>query len=161
MPIPHISGKKINLECNTPFVPEFNDLLTGIDDSTEIIYFDATNYIETQGKEGKSVDHFLFTCSIFWRGVIDSFKLEPDETLRENQQGHILINAQLAFLFLSYMDPSLLGYIFMKMQAMLIDGVVFSESYIAAQAQMLLSKTQIQSLADSLEDEDGEGAGSE
>lgn len=159
MPIPHISFPVIDLECNDKVDPV--DMMTGTDENSGTVYFDATEYIERKGNDKQSIDHFMYVCSYFFKKCVDYFGLTPDNSVRENKSHHILMNTNLVYLFLSYVEPNLLGHIFEKFDEILTEGVSYSEEYVANLARTHLSKEDILSLAGQIKDEDGEGAGTD
>ena len=149
MPVPHITGSPISLECNVPLSEEFPDVMTGYSNDDEILYFDATAIIEAKGDKQQSVDKFFFLFSYMHLNLSRSFDMDTKKTVRVNRDNdHILIDATFALLFMLYVEPQLIAYYYQKLLYLLQDGVVFSDSLVASLAKRQLDEETLKSLID-------------
>lgn len=157
MPLVHITGEPIKITCTKPFSPEFPTLLTETSTDDEIEYFDATAFLESLKNEALSVDRFFLNFQFQQRAIINSYKLDPKKTVRVDPNNHILIDVSFAYLFISYVEPDFIAYINNKIVDMFQDGMVFSDSFIAAKAKDQLGDDVLMSLAHGADSTTGEG----
>lgn len=147
MPIVHITGSPIKLECNVPFSEEFPDIMTGYSDDDEILYFDATALVEGSGNPQLSVDKFFFNFNYIHLNLSKSLELDTKKTVRVNRNdNHILIDATFALLFILYVEPHLIAYYYQKLLALLQDGIVLSDSLVATLAKRQLGDEMLKTL---------------
>lgn len=125
-----VSGKPTDLKCTEQAFSEFPDLLFG-NKTDNGIYFDATSYIQNKPI---TVDDFLRKCDWEIEALIKSYELNPNECFLINNEGHILIDGNLTYLFLSYVEQDFLAYMCDRCHDLFKDGVAVSDSYILRHA---------------------------
>ena len=110
---------------------EFPELLFGSSEKN-IIYFDATYYIEQKGNvQVHSVHNFINLFSFWLKGFCDAYQIqENDMTIIESKTNHVMIEESMALLFICYIDPMFGVYLFERAEELLLDGVVISDSYL-------------------------------
>lgn len=125
-----VSGKSIDLKCTEQVFSEFPDLLFGntIDNG---IVFDATSYIQNKPI---TVDDFFRKCDWMIESLIKSYELDINECFFINKEGHILIDGNLTYLFLSFAEQDFLAYMCDRCNDLFKDGVAVSDSYILRHA---------------------------
>lgn len=132
-----VSGKPVNITCNEHSFPEFPNLLFGkIEKST---FFDASLYLQTIHSEF-SVDDFMLQCEPFILKLLSSYNMESEQTFILNQDGHILIDGTFSYLFLSFVEPDFLAYVFDRIHEVFANGFAVSDTYLLHHASRRLSK---------------------
>lgn len=127
--------KEQKLISYEPWFGEFPDLLFCAGENN-ISYFDATHYIASRGNASvHSARAFsdLFTGWIEAAGKIYNLEREELFTIDPND-GHELVEASLALLFVAYVDPAFGIYMTDCMTQMLLEGFMCSDTYVMAQA---------------------------
>lgn len=138
MAIPHITGDSINIKCEEQFLPEFPDLKIGKTDDDDVLYFDATGYIESKNNSNLSVDKFFFYYTPMQKALINSYGLDTTKIVRCNHDNHILIETSFIFLFICYVEPEFIAFVNDKLMNLMLNGYAFSDAFVAT-----LAKTQL------------------
>lgn len=133
--------KLISYESN---FGEFPDLLfcTGEND---LSYFDATQYIVGRGN---AAVHSTGAFSAMFSTWIDAagkiYGLSRDEMFTTDPtNGHELMEASLAMLFVAYIDPSFGIYMSDCITQMLLEGFMCSDTYILMQARNRFTESEL------------------
>lgn len=133
------SAKQTNLTCTEQSFPEFPDALFG--KSTEgIAFFDATHYLQKQGRRSTlSVEQFFQQYEPIISSLIVAYKINEEDLHLVNKEGHHLIDGNLLYLFIAYVEPDFWAYIFDRIQDMFSIGFCLSDSLILQSARERLS----------------------
>ena len=129
------SGKPLNIQCKEQAFPEFPELLFGTTTDNGSV-FDATSYLQSNQL---TVDDFL---------LIKSYELDENKCMFINNDGHILIDGSLVYLFLSFVEPDFLAYMCDRCHDLFTNGVAVSDSYILEHAFMRLDEKSINKIKD-------------
>lgn len=141
---PKISGKPLQLKCSEHAFPEFPDLLFG-DTGDSISYFDATAYIQTKGLDINIIDFFKhYEYPI--KALMSSYGVSDEEICKINQEGHYLIDGNLVYLFISFVEPEFFAYIYDRIHEMFSDGFCLSDTYIVKLAKSRLSESILEKI---------------
>lgn len=136
---PKLSGKPIRLNCTEQVFSEFPDLLFGKANDNGM-FFDATSYLKDKPF---TVDNFFCKCEWMLKSLIKSYKLEEDKCFQINHDGHILIDGNLVYLFLSFVEQDFLAYMCDRCHDLFTEGVAISDSYILHHAYERLDRESI------------------
>lgn len=127
------AGKAIDLKCTEPLFPEFPEMLFGRQIDGQI-FFDATAYIKSK-RLSLSVDAFLKKYEGPISDIISTLQLNEDGVCYLNTEGHILIESSLVYLFISFVNPPFLLYIFDRMDELFSNGFAVSDAYLLRKAR--------------------------
>lgn len=140
------SDSEIQLKCTEQAIPEFPNLLFGTQIDTGISYFDATSYIQKTAPD-KSVNNFFVEYKHLIARLCNSYDIKNDDVCKINEQGHYLIDGNFSYLFISFVEPNFLAYIFDRIHDLFSNGIVVSDSYIAQMAKKRLSQEVLLEIA--------------
>lgn len=132
-----ISGSPVNIQCNKQALPEFPNLLFGEIDKS--IYFDASLYLQETHPD-ITVSDFMQQCEQFIEKLLGSYGMESEKAFIPNQDGHILIDGTFSYLFLSFVEPDFLAYVFDRIHEVFANGFAVSDTYLLHHASRRLSK---------------------
>lgn len=140
------TGKVINIKCTEVALPEFPQLLFGTHfDGSRL--FDATNYLQQKDQDGKlSVEDFFQQFNFQINAIAKTYELTTDKLVFINVEGHQLIDGCLCYPFLSYVDTQFCAYINEMMDELFVNGVVISDSHLAALVKKRMSPELYQQL---------------
>lgn len=137
----------IDLKCTEQSIPEFPNLLFGTQIDGGATYFDATIYLQKEAPEKNIQLFFTFyqkpiesLCEAYSIGYRDYFKI--------NKSGHYLINANFVFLFIAFVDPNFLGYVFDRIHDLFTNGVAVSDSYLLRETFERIPKEMLEKSED-------------
>lgn len=113
--------------CDEIRYREFPNLRFGkCEDGT--VYFDATHFINTEGDLRKhNVRDFDIGFHFWKKAICDAYKIEPEDIIFQNKDGHFLVEESLALLFVAYIDPPFGVYMLERVAEMLVRGIVISD----------------------------------
>lgn len=133
---------------------EFPELLFGSSEKN-IIYFDATLYIEQKDKaQSHSVTQFINSFSFWLKGFCDAYQMQKDEmVIIDSTTNHVMIEHSMALLFVCYIDPMFGVYLLERVEELLLDGVVISDSYLMHLVVNRLTKESITKILNDNSDE--------
>lgn len=143
----NVSGKPIDLVCSEPAIPEFPDLLFGTTIDNSITYFDATAYLHTKRLSIK-VNDFFEKCKTQIESLQQSYHMNEHEICRFNKEGHLLIDGNFAYLFISFVEPDFLAYVFDRIHELFSSGFCVSDTYILSASKKRLSKEALEAIID-------------
>jgi hypothetical protein len=109
------------------------------------VYFDATHYLEkADNNRNYSVKDFDIAFT-FWKSAIsNAYDLQFSELVVLNSgSGHVMMDQALSLLFIAYLDSSFAIHILERMEEMLINGVVLSDSALLLMTQERLTQEDI------------------
>ena len=129
-----VSGSPINIQCTEHDFPEFPELLFGKTDKG-VTYIDASSYLQNTGL---SINTFLTDYKGAIEAIIKSHGLDEDKVCVLNAEGHILIDSSLVYLFISFVNPDFLAYMFDRIDEMFSVGFTVSDTYLLQQARRRL-----------------------
>ena len=142
---PQISGKPLQLTCSEPAFPEFPDLLFGTSIENDISYFDATLYIQTKGLSITAIDFFKqYETPI--KALMEAYKIKETHICRLNHEGHYLIDGNLTYLFISFIDPDFLAYICDRIHELFKVGFCISDTYLVQESKSRLTKDVLETI---------------
>lgn len=142
---PNFSGKPIELTCSEQAFSEFPELLFGTS-SDYGTFFDATSYIQTT-TPGLDLANFFADFRVQIGLICKSNHIDADGIAKLNQQGHVLIEINFLYLFISFVKPDFLAYICDRIHELFMTGYCVSETQIARLAKYRLSKEVLIDLA--------------
>lgn len=125
--------KVVNLVCTERSFPEFPNLLFGTSPEGAS-YFDASAYTSNNDV----VHSFFHECATLIEKLTKSYQLASNQIAFTNKQGHILIDGNFTYLFLSFVEPDFLAFIYDRIHEMFAKGVVVSDSYLLHHALIRL-----------------------
>ena len=82
-----------------------------------------------------SVDAFLKKYEGPISDIISTLQLNEDGVCYLNTEGHILIESSLVYLFISFVNPPFLLYIFDRMDELFSNGFAVSDAYLLRKAR--------------------------
>jgi hypothetical protein len=124
--------KKIN-PCIESRYREFPEVLFGKSCEDDMVYFDATHYLEQKRKTlNDAIETFEQKSEMFISALCEVYEMSKEEIIvRDEKTGHLLIEESLALLFVAYIDPGFAVYMLERLSEMLLTGLVLSDSAIA------------------------------
>lgn len=133
------SGKHVeNIQCSEQAFPEFPDLLFGTSIDKRIQYFDATDYLQKQGLSMYSVEDFLSAYYHPISALVSAYELEKNKVCIYNVEGHTLLDSNLVYLFISYLNPDFLAHLNDRAHELFRTGFCVSDSYLYRMAKTRL-----------------------
>lgn len=142
---PNFSGKPIDCICTEPAIPEFSELLFGTTNENGTKYFDATLYLQTKRLSIK-IDDFFRECKTQIRSLQQSYHMEENEICKLNKEGHLLIDGNFTYLFISFVEPEFLAYIFDRIHELFSSGFCVSDSYLLFTSKKRLSNEALETI---------------
>lgn len=134
------SGKRVeNIICTEQAFPEFPNLLFGTSIDKRTQYFDATDYLNKQGLTLYSADDFLSAYFHPISALVTAYELEKDKVCIYNVDGHLLMDSNLVYLFISYTNPDFLAHINDRVHDLFTNGFCVSDTYLYRTVKVRLS----------------------
>lgn len=119
--------------CDQQLLSDIPTLLYGnIQDGA--LVFDSTAFYESNGIDEIDYVTFQRLNKRYISGFIDNTSLKASELFFMNTDGHILMNHELTFLFLSFANPTLAAYFNGMIGELMSNGVAYSDGYVLALA---------------------------
>ena len=127
-------GYKINIlqkevSCNEIALQDIPLLKFGLIDTT--IVFDATAYCNAI-KTKFDMKLFSKVQKMQIQIIAQAQEVSIGNLFYENKNGHALINKELVFVFLAYVNPEMLAYFNQIVSDAITEGVALSDGYIAS-----------------------------
>ena len=142
-----LTSLKEKLECEKTEIADFptlkfGNLLSGQD------VFDSTQYYEDN--ELEPIDYKIFSrvCKCFINALATRLGLNVGELFFQNTDGHILINKDLAILFLQFANPDVCAYFNSVIWDLLENVVAFSDGLVATLAATRVPNEVLQEIID-------------
>lgn len=117
------------LETKEVLLQEFENLKFGIL-GDKLALFDYTAYIEAEGLPDINYKAFMRNNIRFIQIIAEYTGKSTSSLFFQNTNGHILVAAELAFLFLAYVNPELCAYFNSLLADVITDGVAYSQSFL-------------------------------
>ncbi len=138
----NVSGRPIELKCTEQVFSEFPNLLFGntIDNGS---FFDATSYLQNNPI---TVDDFLSKCEWMIEALVKSYELDPKKCFLLNNEGHILIDGNLTYLFLSFVEQDFFAYMCDRCHDLFTNGIAVSDSYLLEEASERLNEESLKKI---------------
>lgn len=134
------SGKRVeNIKCTEQAFPEFPDLLFGTSIDNRIQYFDATDYFNKKGLTLYSPDDFLTAYFHPISALITAYELDKNRVCILNTEGHTLLDSNLIYLFISYINPDFLAHLNDRAHELFHNGFCVSDTYLYRMAKSRLT----------------------
>lgn len=140
----NILSKTVN--CATPIFEDIPSLKGGvIAPETEV--FDATAFCETEKIEETPYHVFYSSCQRYIDAKIKNEGITSSDLFFQNTDGHTLMNATVALIFLRFTDADMSVYFDNITANCLIIGAAFSDSFVARLAMSQLSAKDLKEMA--------------
>lgn len=123
-------------------------------DGTKVL--DMTAYNAENGTQKIDRQAFCRLCKNQIEGLINEGVAQRGKLFFLNTDGHELVCYDLAFLFLSLVDSSVLAYFHQMLDECLTSGIAFSDAFITSMASQRIPTDILQQIIDSRKDGDGE-----
>lgn len=119
--------------CDQQLLPDIPTLLYGnINDGA--LVFDSTAFYESSSIEEINYVTFQRLNKRYIGGFINNTSLKSSELFFLNTDGHVLMNHELTFLFLSFANPTLAAYFNGLIGELMSNGVAYSDGYVLSLA---------------------------
>ncbi len=148
---------KKQLATDETLLPEIADLHFGFLGEDKAV-FDYTAYIESNNLP--AIDHrvFMRANKQYIETLVKAGKKKTSELFYQNTDGHILVEAELAFVFLAYVNPEMFLYFNGLLANVITDGVAYSHGLIYSLAA---SRLPSEILTDIIKERENGTTGSE
>lgn len=141
------SKGSIKLQCTEQAFSEFPNLLVGTQIESGITYFDATLYLHKQEIQ-KPISDFFIQYRKPIESLCEAYNINPDDACKINEAGHYLIDGNLIYLFISFVEPDFLAYMCDRIHELFMDGITVSDTYLLRSARNRLSKEVIETMTE-------------
>lgn len=121
------------LETKDRLLVEINGLYFGVLGENKVL-FDYTAYFTENNITPIDYKVFLRYNKHYIETLIKPHNLSTAEIIYQNTNGHILIAAQLVFLFLAFADPEMLLYFNGLLTEVINDGITHSNGFLYSMA---------------------------
>jgi hypothetical protein len=142
---PH--GKTANIICRESAFPEFPELLFGAQSDNGPSFFDATAYIQSKGLR-LSVADFFKSYETPITALRQAYLMEESDVRKVNGDGHILIDGNFVYLFISFVEPEFLAYMNDRIHELFRDGHAVSDTHLLEMARRRLSHQALKTILD-------------
>lgn len=148
---------KQELKTEDTLLPDISGLHFGIIAEDKAV-FDYTAYLEEN--ELQSIDYkvFMRMNKHFIETIVKATKKKTSELFYQNTNGHILVAAELAFIFLAFANPEIFLYFNSLLTDVISDGVAYSTGFLYSMATQRLPS---EILSDIIKDRQNGSDGSE
>lgn len=136
-----------SVECEKAEIADFPTLKFGNLLNGQAV-FDSTRYYEDN--ELEPIDYKIFSriCKCFINALVTRLGLDAGELFFQNTDGHILINKDLAILFLQFANQDVCAYFNQIIWDALENGVAFSDGLVASLAATRVPNDVLQEIID-------------
>ena len=148
---------KEEVKTNEILLPEISDLNFGFLGEGKAV-FDYTAYIETNKLTVIDYKVFMRANRHYIETLAKSYNKKTSELFYQNTNGHILIAAELAFVFLAFVNPEMFLYFNGLLTDAITDGVAYSHGFIFS---MAANRLPSDILGDIIRERENEQDGSE
>lgn len=140
-----LGKSEIKLNCTEQALSEFPNLLFGTQTESGKDFFDATVYLQKSLSQ-KTVKAFFAEYAKPVEALCEAYDIAPDRACLINQQGHFLIDGNLTYLFIAFVEPNFLGYICDRIHELFTYGVTVSDTYLLQATKERLSPEVIKAI---------------
>ena len=148
---------KEEVKTDEILLPEISDLNFGFLGEGKAV-FDYTAYIETNKLPAIDYKVFMRANRHFIETLAKSYKKKTSELFYQNANGHILVAAELAFVFLAFVNPEMFLYFNGLLTDVITDGVAYSHGFIFSMAANRLPSDVLNEI---IKERENDPAGSE
>ena len=133
------------VECDKIEIEDFSTMKFGNLLNGQSV-FDATRYYEEN--ELEPIDYKIFSriCKSFINVLVKNLELNVGELFFQNTDGHILMNKELAILFLQFANPDIFIYFNQLIWDALENGIAFSDGMVATLAAARIPNVVLQAI---------------
>lgn len=117
------------VQADEILLPEIENLYFGILDQNRAV-FDYTSYIEANNLPVIDYKAFMRMNRHYIEALIKPTGLKTSELFYQNTNNHILVAAELVFLFLAFINPELCVYFNSLLAEAISDGVAYSHGFL-------------------------------
>lgn len=121
------------VECEESLIPGFPELHFG-DITENLTVFDSTAYYQERGIDEIDYHSLQRINKRYIESLIQYGDAKANDLFFLNKDGHILMNKELAFMFLAFATPMLAVYFNGLLGDIMANGVAYSDGYIMALA---------------------------
>ncbi len=114
-------------------LPEITNLSFGFLGEERAV-FDYTAYIESNDLPPIDYKVFMRSNKRFIETLAKANKKRTSDLFYENRNGHILVAAELVFVFLAFVNPEMLLYFNSLLNEVITDGVAYSQGFVYSMA---------------------------
>lgn len=125
------------LETKETLLPEIHGLYFGIMGEDKAV-FDYTAYFEENQLQYIDYKVFMRMNKHFIETLIKPSSKNTSELFYQNSNGHILVDAELAFLFLAFVNPEMMLYFNGIIMDAISSGVAYSNGFLYSMAAQRL-----------------------
>lgn len=136
----------IDLTCTEQSIPEFPNLLFGTEIESGRPFFDATVYLQKQAPE-KNIQHFFSLYKKPIESLCEAYGIPYKSFCKINKKGHFLIDGNFTYLFIAFVDPNFLGFVFDRIHELFENGVTVSDTYLLRAAHERLPKEMLKAIS--------------
>ncbi len=136
------------LDCKEQLLPTIPELHFG-SISEELIVFDSTAFYQARGIEEIDYRTFQQNNMRYIKSFIQYGEAKSSELFFINKDGHILMNKELTFLFLSFAEPIIATYFNGLLGDIMANGVAYSDGYVIALASQRLPTDTLKQIIES------------
>lgn len=129
---------EIKLKCTETALAEFPKLLFGTDEASNKTYFDATSYLQ-QLSPSRPISHFWNQYRPQISALCNAYKIPVEDIYKINDEGHYLIDGNLVYLFISFVEPDFLAFMCDRTHEILTEGISVSDTYLVQSVRNRLS----------------------
>lgn len=142
-----LNNLKDKVVCDKPYIEDFPDVLFGELPSKDIV-FDSTHYLIQRKME--NVDWRIFTRTLkpYIEQIINSFELNRNVMFFLNKDAHILMQKELIWLFLSFVDKEIFFYFYQLVGSAVEDGIAFSDGFAVRLASVRIPGDVLRQIAE-------------
>lgn len=133
------------VECQEVLFPDMPGILVA-DISGNKAVFDATVYCERSGVDLPPYATFYSQCYKVIDLICKENNLNSSEIFYQNKDNHLLIDVLFALVFAQYATPEMALYINNIAVSCFINGMVFSETFVARLASFQLPDATLQEI---------------
>lgn len=145
--IHNLSGKTINFSCTERALPEFPEMLFGTPTDNGTTWFDATAYLQQKAPSTQVADFFKnYATQIALLQA--SYGVQDSDLYVITHEGHILIDGNFIYLFISFVEPDFLAYMCDRVQELFSTGFCVSDTYLYRACTARLSEEALKQIID-------------
>lgn len=133
------------MECKTPIFEDIPALKGGII-VPDIEVFDATDFCEQEKLSEATYTSFYQSCKRYIDAKISTEQWTESTLFFQNTNGHLLINATIALVFLRYAYPDISTYFDNIVACCLINGAAFSDAFVMRLASNQIPDSDLQEI---------------
>lgn len=145
------------IKTDENLLPEIAGLHFGILGEGKAV-FDYSAYIEENQLTPIDYKLFMRANKHFIETLAKSNDKKTSELFFQNTNGHILVSAELAFIFLMYVNPEMFLYFNSLLTDVITDGVAYSNGFVFS---MAANRIPSDILSDIIKERENDPAGSE